>query len=150
MTLNENINTDEILKKINLFEDISLEYRNLKEKINKEEAIIDSYKSSIKFLIENQNFKDNIFKVFMPSNLFLNIERKKAVPFIQKIILNKIEKLNNNKSELNNLKKKLLSNIQIINDIQYLESDIYDDFQELIKKKFPKEFNINENSSDSD
>lgn len=150
MTLNENINTDEILKKINLFEDISLEYRNLKEKINKEEAIIDSYKSSIKFLIENQNFKDNIFKVFMPSNLFLNIERKKAVPFIQKIILNKIEKLNNNKSELNNLKKKLLSNIKIINDIQYLENDIYDDFQELIKKKFPKEFNINENSSDSD
>ena len=150
MTLNENINTDEILKKLNLFEDISLEYRNLKEKINKEEAIIDSYKSSIKFLIENQNFKDNIFKVFMPSNLFLNIERKKAVPFIQKIILNKIEKLNNNKSELNNLKKKLLSNIKIINDIQYLENDIYDDFQELIKKKFPKEFNINENSSDSD
>ena len=150
MTLNENINTDEILKKINLFEDISLEYRNLKEKINKEEAIIDSYKSSIKFLIENQNFKDNIFKVFMPSNLFLNIERKKAVPFIQKIILNKIEKLNNNKSELNNLKKKLLNNIKIINDIQYLENDIYDDFQELIKKKFPKEFNINENSSDSD
>ncbi len=150
MTLNENINTDEILKKINLLEDISLEYRNLKEKINKEEAIIDSYKSSIKFLIENQNFKDNIFKVFMPSNLFLNIERKKAVPFIQKIILNKIEKLNNNKSELNNLKKKLLSNIKIINDIQYLETDIYDDFQELIKKKFPKEFNINENSSDSD
>ena len=150
MTLNENINTDEILKKINLFEDISLEYRNLKEKINKEEAIIDSYKSSIKFLIENQNFKDNIFKVFMPSNLFLNIERKKAVPFIQKIILNKIEKLNNNKSELNNLKKKLLSNIKIINDIQYLENDIYDDFLELIKKKFPKEFNINENSSDSD
>ena len=150
MTLNENINTDEILKKINLFEDISLEYRNLKEKINKEEAIIDSYKSSIKFLIENQNFKDNIFKVFMPSNLFLNIERKKAVPFIQKIILNKIEKLNNNKSELNNLKKKLLSNIKIINDIQYLENDIYNDFQELIKKKFPKEFNINENSSDSD
>ena len=150
MTLNENINTDEILKKLILFEDISLEYRNLKEKINKEEAIIDSYKSSIKFLIENQNFKDNIFKVFMPSNLFLNIERKKAVPFIQKIILNKIEKLNNNKSELNNLKKKLLNNIKIINDIQYLENDIYDDFQELIKKKFPKEFNINENSSDSD
>ena len=150
MTLNENINTDEILKKLNLFEDISLEYRNLKEKINKEEAIIDSYKSSIKFLIENQNFKDNIFKVFMPSNLFLNIERKKAVPFIQKIILNKAEKLNNNKSELNKIKKKLLSNIKIINDIQYLENDIYDDFQELIKKKFPKEFNINENSSDSD
>ena len=150
MTLNENINTDEILKKLILFEDISLEYRNLKEKINKEEAIIDSYKSSIKFLIENQNFKDNIFKVFMPSNLFLNIERKKAVPFIQKIILNKIEKLNNNKSELNKIKKKLLSNIKIINDIQYLENDIYDDFLELIKKKFPKEFNINENSSDSD
>ena len=150
MTLNENINTDEILKKLNLFEDISLEYRNLKEKINKEEAIIDSYKSSIKFLIENQNFKDNIFKVFMPSNLFLNIERKKAVPFIQKIILNKAENLNNNKSELNKIKKKLLSNIKIINDIQYLENDIYDDFQELIKKKFPKEFNINENSSDSD
>ena len=150
MTLNENINTDEILKKLNLFEDISLEYRNLKEKINKEEAIIDSYKSSIKFLIENQNFKDNIFKVFMPSNLFLNIERKKAVPFIQKIILNKTENLNNNKSELNKIKKKLLSNIKIINDIQYLENDIYDDFQELIKKKFPKEFNINENSSDSD
>jgi hypothetical protein len=150
MTLNENINTDEILKKLNLFEDISLEYRNLKEKINKEEAIIDSYKSSIKFLIENQNFKDNIFKVFMPSNLFLNIERKKAVPFIQKLILNKTENLNNNKSELNKIKKKLLSNIKIINDIQYLENDIYDDFQELIKKKFPKEFNINENSSDSD
>ena len=150
MTLNENINTDEILKKLILFEDISLEYRNLKEKINKEEAIIDSYKSSIKFLIENQNFKDNIFKVFMPSNLFLNIERKKAVPFIQKIILNKAENLNNNKSELNKIKKKLLSNIKIINDIQYLENDIYDDFQELIKKKFPKEFNINENSSDSD
>ena len=150
MTLNENINTDEILKKLILFEDISLEYRNLKEKINKEEAIIDSYKSSIKFLIENQNFKDNIFKVFMPSNLFLNIERKKAVPFIQKIILNKTENLNNNKSELNKIKKKLLSNIKIINDIQYLENDIYDDFLELIKKKFPKEFNINENSSDSD
>ena len=150
MTLNENINTDEILKKLILFEDISLEYRNLKEKINKEEAIIDSYKSSIKFLIENQNFKDNIFNVFMPSNLFLNIERKKAVPFIQKIILNKTENLNNNKSELNKIKKKLLSNIKIINDIQYLENDIYDDFLELIKKKFPKEFNINENSSDSD
>ena len=86
----------------------------------------------------------------MPSNLFLNIERKKAVPFIQKIILNKTENLNNNKSELNKIKKKLLGNIKIINDIQYLENDIYDDFQELIKKKFPKEFNINENSSDSD
>jgi len=150
MTLNENLNTDEILKKLNLFEEISLEYRNLKEKINKEETIIDSYKSSIKFLLENQNFKDDIFKLYMPSNLFLNIERKKAVPFIQKIILNKSKNLNNIKSELNNLKKKLLSNIKIINDIQYLESDIYDDFQELIKKKFPKEFNINENSSDSD
>ena len=86
----------------------------------------------------------------MPSNLFLNIERKKAVPFIQKVILNKSKNLNNIKSELNNIKKKLLSNIKIINDIQYLENDIYDDFQELIKKKFPKEFNINENSSDSD
>ena len=150
MTLNENLNTDEILKKLNLFEEISLEYRNLKEKINKEETIIDSYKSSIKFLLENQNFKDDIFKLYMPSNLFLNIERKKAVPFIQKVILNKSKNLNNIKSELNNLKKKLLSNIKIINDIQYLESDIYDDFQELIKKKFPKEFNINENSSDSD
>jgi len=150
MTLDENLNTDEILKKINLFEEISLEYRLLKEKINKEETIIDSYKSSIKFLLENQNFKDDIFKLYMNSNIFLNIERKKAVPFIQKIISKKSENLNNIKSELNNIKKKLLSNIKIINDIQYLENDIYDDFQELIKKKFPKEFNINENSSDSD
>ena len=145
-----NLNTDELLKKINLFEEISLEYRNLKEIINKEENIIESYKSSIKFLLENQNFKDNIFKLYFPSNVFINIERKNAVPFIQNKILKKTQNLNNKKSELNNIKKKLLSNIKIINDVKFLEIDIYDDFKELIEKKFKKDFGEKENSSDSD
>lgn len=149
----ENINTDAILNHIMKIETLSNDLRSLIDKSNKTEKIISDYKSMIQFLLENQNIKQTEFHTLIHGNVFTLMDRKGSVQYVQNEIAKLSLKSKNIKIDIDNKKKEIVNNIATINEVNYLDRDIYEYVIEEIEHKFKtKNKNVinEENSEDEE
>lgn len=148
----ENINTDAILNHIMKIETLSNDLRSLIDKSNKTEKIISDYKSMIQFLLENQNIKQTEFHTLIHGNVFTLMDRKGSVQYVQNEIAKLSLKSKNIKIDIDNKKKEIVNNIATINEVNYLDRDIYEYVIEEIEHKFKtkNKNDINEENSEDE
>lgn len=148
----ENINTDEILNHIMKIETLSHDLRNSIEKSNKNEQIINDYKSMIQFLLENQSIKQTEFDTLIHGNVFTLMDRKGSVQYVQSEIAKLSLESKDIKNDIDNKKKEIVNNIATINEVNYLDRDIYEYVINEIEHKFKRKNKdvINEENSDDE
>ena len=120
----ENINTDEILNHIMKIQSLSNDIRSLIKKSNKNEKIINDYKSMIQFLLENQSIKQTEFDTLIHGNVFTLMDRKGSVHYVQSEIAKLSLESKDIKNAIDNKKKEIVNNIATINEVNYLDRDI--------------------------
>lgn len=148
----ENINTDEILNHIMKIETLSHDLRNSIEQSNKNEQIINDYKSMIQFLLENQSIKQTEFDTLIHGNVFTLMDRKGSVQYVQSEIAKLSLESKDIKNDIDNKKKEIVNNIATINEVNYLDRDIYEYVINEIEHKFKRKNKdvINEENSDDE
>lgn len=148
----ENINTDEILNHIMKIESLSNDIRSLIKKSNKNEKIINDYKSMIQFLLENQSIKQTEFDTLIHGNVFTLMDRKGSVHYVQSEIAKLSLESKDIKNAIDNKKKEIVNNIATINEVNYLDRDIYEYVINEIEHKFKRKNKdvINEENSDDE
>ena len=148
----ENINTDEILNHIMKIESLSNDIRSLIKKSNKNEKIINDYKSMIQFLLENQSIKQTEFDTLIHRNVFTLMDRKGSVHYLQSEIAKLSLESKDIKNAIDNKKKEIVNNIATINEVNYLDRDIYEYVINEIEHKFKRKNKdvINEENSDDE
>ena len=147
----DDLNTDKLMKSISMIEENTIKINKIKNKINENNEKIYNNKKLINYLMEHTEFKDNELNILIPGNIFEKIERKIAVQFIQsRIDISQKENIKYNE-ELNYIKDKFIELIENVNELNFVEPDIFSEIFPLIKKKFPNQFKQkNDDSSDED
>ena len=133
----DDINTEDLLSHITTIETLSSELRELKTKYENKNTLISQYKEMFQFLLENQ-IKDNSFYTFVPGPIFINMERKECVNYVNREIAKLTKENTDVKKCLQNKKKELVKTFNSINEANYLDSDMYDYLIEDIQAKFTK------------
>lgn len=146
------IDTQSLLNKITKIESLSFNIKSIKQQITDKNEIVFQYKALLQYLFENQSFKDNTFTTLIPGSLFLQLDRKESVTYVQNTLsslLNEIASLN---KQLSSLKESLIKSISTASESNYLDDDIYNEMAVELQKKFSKSTstNINDSNSDSD
>ncbi len=147
----DDLNTDKLMKSISMIEENTIKINKIKNKINENNEKIYNNKKLINYLMEHTEFKDNELNILIPGNIFEKIERKIAVQLIQsQIDIIQKENIKYNE-ELNYIKDKFIELIENVNELNFVEPDIFSEIFPLIKKKFPNQFKQkNDDSSDED
>ena len=148
----DSIDTKALLNKITKIETLSFSIKSTKQQLTEKHTIVSQYKSLLQYLFENQNFKDNIFTTLIPGSLFLQLERKESVTYVQNTISALLNEINTLKKQLVSLKESLLKSIDHISESNYLDDDVYNEMEIELQKKFSRSIsnNNNDNNSDSD
>ena len=148
----DSIDTKSLLNKITKIETLSFSIKSAKQQINEKNTIVSQYKSFLQYLFENQSFKDNNFITLIPGSIFLQLERKESVTYVQNTISALLSEINTLKKQLLSLKESLLKLIDHVSESNYLDDDVYIEMEVDLQKKFSKlnSKNVNDNDSDSD
>jgi chaperonin cofactor prefoldin len=148
----DSIDTQSLLNKITKIETLSFSIKSAKQQINEKNTIVSQYKSLLQYLFENQSFKDNNFITLIPGSIFLQLERKESVTYVQNTISALLSEVNTLKKQLFSLKESLLKLIDHVSESNYLDDDVYIEMEVDLQKKFSKvnSKNVNDNDSDSD
>jgi chaperonin cofactor prefoldin len=148
----DSIDTKSLLNKITKIETLSFSIKSAKQQINEKNTIVSQYKSLLQYLFENQSFKDNNFITLIPGSIFLQLERKESVTYVQNTISALLSEINTLKKQLLSLKESLLKLIDHVSESNYLDDDVYIEMEVDLQKKFSKvnSKNVNDNDSDSD
>jgi chaperonin cofactor prefoldin len=148
----DSIDTKSLLNKITKIETLSFSIKSAKQQINEKNTIVSQYKSLLQYLFENQSFKDNNFITLIPGSIFLQLERKESVTYVQNTISALLSEVNTLKKQLFSLKESLLKLIDHVSESNYLDDDVYIEMEVDLQKKFSKvnSKNVNDNDSDSD
>ena len=148
----DSIDTKSLLNKITKIETLSFSIKSAKQQINEKNTIVSQYKSFLQYLFENQSFKDNNFITLIPGSIFLQLERKESVTYVQNTISALLSEINTLKKQLLSLKESLLKLIDHVSESNYLDDDVYIEMEIDLQKKFSKlnSKNVNDNDSDSD
>jgi chaperonin cofactor prefoldin len=148
----DSIDTKSLLNKITKIETLSFSIKSAKQQINEKNTIVSQYKSLLQYLFENQSFKDNNFITLIPGSIFIQLERKESVTYVQNTISALLSEVNTLKKQLFSLKESLLKLIDHVSESNYLDDDVYIEMEVDLQKKFSKvnSKNVNDNDSDSD
>ena len=148
----DSIDTKSLLNKITKIETLSFSIKSAKQQINEKNTIVSQYKSLLQYLFENQSFKDNNFITLIPGSIFLQLERKESVTYVQNTISALLSEINTLKKQMFSLKESLLKLIDHVSESNYLDDDVYIEMEIDLQKKFSKlnSKNVNDNDSDSD
>ena len=148
----DSIDTKSLLNKITKIETLSFSIKSAKQQINEKNTIVSQYKSLLQYLFENQSFKDNNFVTLIPGSIFLQLERKESVTYVQNTISALLSEINTLKKQMFSLKESLLKLIDHVSESNYLDDDVYIEMEIDLQKKFSKlnSKNVNDNDSDSD
>lgn len=148
----DSIDTKSLLNKITKIETLSFSIKSAKQQINEKNTIVSQYKSFLQYLFENQSFKDNNFITLIPGSIFLQLERKESVTYVQNTISALLSEINTLKKQLLSFKESLLKLIDHVSESNYLDDDVYIEMEVDLQKKFSKlnSKNVNDNDSDSD
>ena len=148
----DSIDTQSLLNKITKIETLSFSIKSAKQQINEKNTIVSQYKSLLQYLFENQSFKDNNFITLIPGSIFLQLERKESVTYVQNTISALLSEINTLKKQMFSLKESLLKLIDHVSESNYLDDDVYIEMEVDLQKKFSKlnSKNVNDNDSDSD
>lgn len=148
----DSIDTKSLLNKITKIETLSFSIKSAKQQINEKNTIVSQHKSFLQYLFENQSFKDNNFITLIPGSIFLQLERKESVTYVQNTISALLSEINTLKKQLLSLKESLLKLIDHVSESNYLDDDVYIEMEVDLQKKFSKlnSKNVNDNDSDSD
>ena len=143
----DDLNTDKLMKSISMIEENTIKINKIKNKINENNEKIYNNKKLINYLMEHTEFKDNELNILIPGNIFEKIERKIAVQLIQsQIDIIQKENIKYNE-ELNYIKDKFIELIENVNELNFVEPDIFIKILPLIKKKYNIQFNQKNNNS---
>ena len=148
----DSIDTQSLLNKITKIETLSFSIKSAKQQINEKNTIVSQYKSLLQYLFENQSFKDNNFITLIPGSIFLQLERKESVTYVQNTISALLSEINTLKKQMFSLKESLLKLIDHVSESNYLDDDVYIEMEGELQKKFSKvnSKNVNDSNSDSD
>lgn len=136
MENNDNlIDSGAILEKIQFFEQKTYDIMNSNNKLKRNSALIDNYKDMIKYLMDNQLFKESEFNAKFIGDIFMKVKRKEYVQFIQTEIA---KMLKENKTEMiiyNQLKTSVIKAISSRQDVYYLNNNLKNELNDEIEKK---------------
>lgn len=131
----DDINTEALLSHITTIETLSSELRDLKNEYEKKNKLISQYRDMFQFLLENQ-IKDSSFYTYVPGPLFINMDRKQCVGYVNKEIAMLSKESNDIKCNLQKKKKELVKVFGSISEANYLDNDLYEYLIEDIQSKF--------------
>lgn len=139
MENNDNlIDSGAILEKIQFFEQKTYDIMNSNNKLKRNSELIDNYKDMIKYLMDNQLFKESEFNAKFIGDIFMKVKRKEYVQYIQTEIA---KMLKENKTEMiiyNQLKTSVIKAISSRQDVYYLNNNLKNELNDKIEKKLSK------------